>query len=179
MVLAYGGQTEIARQELARAERLWAGTGALRDALWAFHLRFGDPEIARKYAGFSDPGLDLYLDARANPSPANVRKIVAYIRNYGSQPGVYVAAFAPLAEFDQIDEAFGLIAKHPTEMVAEISYLLFRPAAAGLRRDPRFMRVAMRLGLVEYWRKSGKWPDFCFDAVQTYDCKAEAAKIGI
>jgi tetratricopeptide (TPR) repeat protein len=47
MALAYAGRLDEARQELSRAERLWAGTGALRDALWAFNLRYGDPALAR------------------------------------------------------------------------------------------------------------------------------------
>jgi len=29
----------------------------------------------------------------------------------------------------------------------------------------------------DYWRKSGKWPDFCFDPKLPYDCKVEAAKL--
>ncbi len=34
------------------------------------------------------------------------------------------------------------------------------PAAAPLRRDPRFLGVAARLGLLAYWR-GGRLPDFC------------------
>ena len=33
-----------------------------------------------------------------------------------------------------------------------------------------------RFGLVDYWRATGKWPDFCAEPGQPYDCKAEAAK---
>ena len=39
------------------------------------------------------------------------------------------------------------------------------------------MRLAKRAGLVDYWEKSGKWPDFCSETDQPYDCKAEAAKL--
>jgi hypothetical protein len=31
--------------------------------------------------------------------------------------------------------------------------------------------------LLDYWRASGKWPDFCFEPDLPYDCKAEAAKL--
>ena len=34
-----------------------------------------------------------------------------------------------------------------------------------------------RIGLVDYWRTTGKWPDFCSDPSLPYDCKAEAAKL--
>jgi hypothetical protein len=34
------------------------------------------------------------------------------------------------------------------------------PGAAALRRDPRFLPLAERTGLLRYWR-SGRFPDFC------------------
>src|SRR5207253_5077297 len=37
---------------------------------------------------------------------------------------------------------------------------LMGSAAAPLRRDPRFLVVAARLGLLAYWR-GGRLPDFC------------------
>lgn len=37
---------------------------------------------------------------------------------------------------------------------------LSTPAAAPLRRDPRFLALAQRLGLLAYWR-TGRLPDFC------------------
>jgi len=39
------------------------------------------------------------------------------------------------------------------------------------------MNVAQRFGLLEHWRRSGKWPDFCVEPGLPYDCKAEAAKL--
>ena len=34
------------------------------------------------------------------------------------------------------------------------------PAAAPLRRDPRYLQLAQRVGLLDYWR-TGRRPDFC------------------
>ena len=51
MTLAHAGQTEVAREELARAERLWAGTGALRDVLWAFPPTIWRPQSSPKICG--------------------------------------------------------------------------------------------------------------------------------
>lgn len=39
-------------------------------------------------------------------------------------------------------------------------YYLSSPAAVPLRRDPRFLLVAERVGLLDYWR-TGRLPDFC------------------
>jgi hypothetical protein len=52
--------------------------------------------------------------------------------------------------------------------------LLFQAGMPELRNDPRFPRLCARLGLVEYWTTSGKWPD-CADAVP-YDFRAECAR---
>ncbi len=52
--------------------------------------------------------------------------------------------------------------------------LLFQAGMPELRNDPRFARLCARLGLVEFWMATGKWPD-CADAVP-YDFKVECAK---
>jgi hypothetical protein len=38
--------------------------------------------------------------------------------------------------------------------------LITSPAAAAMRRDPRYAQLAQRTGLLAYWR-SGRLPDFC------------------
>lgn len=46
---------------------------------------------------------------------------------------------------------------HPTVLPLD---LLSSDGVAPLRRDPRFLAVAQRVGLLSYWRK-GRLPDFC------------------
>jgi hypothetical protein len=41
------------------------------------------------------------------------------------------------------------------------NYLLWRPDFKGVRRLPGFKDIVRDLGLVEYWRTSGNWGDFC------------------
>jgi hypothetical protein len=57
------------------------------------------------------------------------------------------------------------------------SDVLFRSGMEDLRRNPAFMPFAARMGLVDYWRNSGKWPDFCTDIKLPYDCRAAATKV--
>jgi tetratricopeptide (TPR) repeat protein len=45
----------------------------------------------------------------------------------------------------------------PTYLPAEF---ITSPAAAPMRRDPRYLRLVERIGLLAYWR-SGRRPDFC------------------
>jgi TolB-like protein len=52
--------------------------------------------------------------------------------------------------------------------------LLFQAGMPELRNDPRFVRLCARLGLVEYWLETGKWPD-CADEVP-YDFRAECER---
>ena len=39
------------------------------------------------------------------------------------------------------------------------------------------MALAAKLGLVDCWRATGKWPDFCAGPGLPYDCRAEAARL--
>ena len=55
--------------------------------------------------------------------------------------------------------------------------VLFGPSTLSMRRDPRFIRLAARIGLVDYWRATGHWADFCLEPGLPYDCKAEAARV--
>lgn len=182
LALAYDGRLTAAREELAKAEKNWAGTGALRDVLWAFHLRFGNPGIALRNSHFADnESVKRFFAARRDPSPGNIAALVADMRALaaGPDPGVaFSHAVQGLGEFGQIEEIHRWIATTSTEAITRSSYVLFRPQLAVLRRDPGFMALAARIGLVRYWTESGKWPDFCRDPQLPYDCKAEAAKHG-
>jgi hypothetical protein len=45
---------------------------------------------------------------------------------------------------------------------------------APFRNDPRFWSVALRTGLVDYWRTTQAWPDFCRGRLEA--CKTQAAE---
>ena len=54
---------------------------------------------------------------------------------------------------------------------------LFAPSAAAMRRDPRFVGLCAKLGLVDHWRSTGEWPDFAREVAGVYDLRAEAARL--
>lgn len=81
-----------------------------------------------------------------------------------------------LASLGDRDAAMKAADAYQPGVPSELPYL-FLPPAAPLRADPRFMKVAERLGLVAYWRKTGHWPDFCSEPGLPYDCKVETAKL--
>ena len=47
---------------------------------------------------------------------------------------------------------------------------LFTPVMRDFRRDPAFVDLAARMGLVRYWRETGKRPDFCRDQSAASEC---------
>ena len=88
------------------------------------------------------------------------------------------------ATFGRLDEAFAVLddpayvrLNTPSRRRDWVLNTLFEPAAAPLRRDPRFWTLAARLGLLDYWRRRGVWPDFCNDPRIGVDCKAAAAGV--
>ncbi|MFL6752668.1 MAG: TIR domain-containing protein [Sphingomicrobium sp.] len=179
MTLAHGGHVEAARKELAKAERVWGGTGSLADTQFAFHLRYGDPAIALKLdsEGYNTA---LYYNARSDPSPTNIAKLKAGIDEFRSKavsPAQVGWTIQALGQFGLVDDVHYWLGRLSDNELADISYLFFRPALASLRRDGRFMPLAKRIGLVDYWEKSGRWPDFCSRPGIPYDCKKEAAKL--
>jgi TolB-like protein len=52
---------------------------------------------------------------------------------------------------------------------------LFQAGMPELRNDPRFPRLCARLGLVEFWIATGKWPDCEGDV--PYDFRAKCAEV--
>jgi hypothetical protein len=84
-----------------------------------------------------------------------------------------------LSSLGYVDDAFA-VADHyvpGSSTTATTPGFLFLKLTEPMRRDPRFMRLAQRLGLVDYWRASGHWPDFCSEPGLPYSCQAEAAKL--
>jgi len=185
LTLAYSGRTEAAQEQLRNAERMWPGTGKVDDLEYAFELRFGDPKELLKSPRFNQgaPLWQTYLRTRADPTPANVDRFIALLHELYNRRGLSAGDIAGHAqtygELHRENDLYDLISRlPPNEDISLLSEVVFRPALHKFRQDARFMGVAKRIGLVDYWTRSGNWPDFCFtDPDQPYDCKKEAAKL--
>jgi hypothetical protein len=53
------------------------------------------------------------------------------------------------------------------------SWFLFTPVTRNLRQDPGFVPLASRMGLIKYWRETGKRPDFCTDPPPRSECSPQ------
>jgi tetratricopeptide (TPR) repeat protein len=185
MALGYAGRTAEAEQALREAEALWPDASTLRDARFTLYLRFADPNeaIRLRDSGLAMPSLSpfvgSFLTARASPTPANVELALRDARALYARTPLSISSLSQaLGAFHREEELFEILLnwQYP-DKVDQVTDVLFRPALNTFRHDPRFMRVAARLGLLQYWQSSGNWPDFCFDADLPYDCKRVAEAV--
>ena len=188
--LVYSGDTAGARAALIEAERIWPGAAPMRDMRFRFDLRFGDAAAALRmvddpaFSDITDPAeyrasLAAFLRARINPTQANIIAAIGTASGNGITHSLFGAHLQTLAYFGRVDEAYRLMSlPEVNEFRSNGTEMLFRPGMKSIRRDRRFIAFAKQMGLLDYWRTTDKWPDFCGEADLPYDCKAEARRIG-
>jgi hypothetical protein len=121
---------------------------------------------------------DTYLVAEEFGRPADITRAraVALDAPVGADIPRIASAIEALSVLGFTDDAFAVaqrFAPGPTNSSAFLFFTLTAP----LRKDPRFMQLATRLGMVDYWRSSGHWPDFCADPGLPYNCQTEANRL--
>jgi adenylate cyclase len=122
-----------------------------------------------------------FIRAKRDPSPAHIgawrEELEARVRGTGL---VDVSRLVYAAHLGLVNEAYAAAdaarlgpAGHADDIMGPDGYrtaLLFQASMPELRNDRRFAPLCARLGLVEFWLASGKWPD-CASEVP-YDFKA-------
>jgi len=183
--LTYGGKTDAALSELKRMEQTWPGASNVTSARFAINLRYGNPDEALKsiqtgeVSSAQTPYVESFLRARIDPTPANVDRAIKDAQSwYEKAPTSIYHLVQVLGTFGRNDQLFSILSTWPhPDKVSYVLDGLFRPALGNFHRDPRMMEVSKRLGLLDYWKKTGNWPDFCSDPDLPYDCKNEAARL--
>lgn len=119
-----------------------------------------------------------FLAAASSRAPTDLDKARRLaLARAEEDPAALIGSISRLAVLGFMDDAFRLAERYDPDAAPDATNIfLFVPVLQDMRRDPRFMRLAARIGLVDYWRASGHWPDFCADHGMPYDCKAEAAR---
>lgn len=171
---------------------LWPQHDATRLGRFWGTAMYGDPDAAlaliadprTQPPGFNPQAAALwrqFLAAVKSGDPAERARAAAAIEASEKGGGLPAgAATAMIARLGDVDRAFVAANDYVAQLA---SYdrtgpaYLFLPATAPLRRDPRFMPLVARVGLPQFWRASGLWPDFCAEPGLPYDCKAAAAKL--
>jgi tetratricopeptide (TPR) repeat protein len=184
--LAYGGKIDAAFAQQHKAEAAWPSAENLRNNRYALDLRFGDPKEAltllhQNASVNGNPAQETFLRARIEPTPGNITRAINDERqHYAQDPRAIYSLLQALGAFGRKDQAIDELLRYTRpDAVGYNSEVFFRPPMREVWRDPRSMAAAAHVGLLQYWVKSGKWPDFCFDPTLPYDCKVEAAKFRV
>lgn len=86
-------------------------------------------------------------------------------------------ALMQLSTLGRLDEAFALARTRFMDEQRGGEDALFSAATRAMRQDARFMPLMNDLGLLGYWRLSGRWPDFCREPGLPYSCQDEARRL--
>ena len=180
-------QVDAARNELRKSEQLWPGATNVLQSRFAVEFRAGDPGRALRImqsgqlgaAFVTNAAHESYLRARIEPTSENKELAVINARalHIKDPTASWVYARA-LAEFDRHEQLVDFLLKSDPRLPYATTWVIFRPSFAALHRDARFMVIAHRFGVTDFWRDTGLWPDFCARPDLPYDCKVEAAKLG-
>jgi TolB-like protein len=194
--LTYLGRSAPASIACQRAGDLWPHNPIVEITLFYLDLENGrHGQAADRLEGtiervaFGDPAIETwrrFLMARAAGDVAAARA-AAISAAKAADSGAFDRrhAYIALAIVGEVDAALQQAERFYTAQRMQLpaggtsldTTLLFVPATASVRRDPRFMALAARIGLADYWRTSGKWPDFCTAPNPPYDCQAVAQKL--
>ena len=129
-----------------------------------------------------------FIRAKRDPSPENIgiwrSALDAHVARTG---GVDISRLVYTAHLGLVDDAYrvaGNARLGPTGTGDDImgpdgyrTSLLFQAGMPELRNDPRFAGLCARLGLVEFWMATGKWPDCAVEV--PYDFKSECARANL
>ena len=126
----------------------------------------------------SSPAYDTYLVAEKSGKPVDIARArnAALAASDGGNGTAMANAIEALSVLGFTDDAFVVANRYTPGEVINSGFLFFT-LTAPLRKDPRFMQLAAHLGMVDYWRSSGHWPDFCADSTLRYNCQTEANRI--
>ena len=187
--LTWTGRTDESRKALAELADLWPND------VDVWRSQIDNDVVARDWSGALTQ-LDRTTDFPGGLSPFNLarRRLVYTALKNADKAGLSSARATLLKDAvdtsnDQqivlylslmgfADDAFALADRYAISPDAQndSTDFLFTPALSPMRRDPRFMALSAKFGLANYWRQSGKWPDFCAQPDLPYTCRVEAEK---
>jgi len=129
-----------------------------------------------------------YASIMRDPSPASRSRPIEAARRRFAETGsadFFQLQWAAELGFEEEAHAIALRARfapvgRSSDMLDYDAYrptLLFNSMFPQFRRDPRFVKLCTRLGLVNYWQTTQRWPDCVGEVASYYDFKAECEKV--
>lgn len=163
--LAQAGRLDESRAEYLRGKGL-EGSAILADVLEMWQMWAANPSDkaaieAQMRAVYSTT--PLFAATGVTPENWDDRPAaVAALRRafeVERRPGILYAAMADF--FGQPDIVLRSLRANLVDRNAPQLFSLWLWNSSGWRSDPEFRNILRDLGLVDYYRSSGKWPDFC------------------
>jgi hypothetical protein len=150
---------------------------------WEGFDRLLDPAAGHELREFKD-GL-AFLSAKRDPTPENLGAIRNALESQVERTGaVDLSRLVYAAHLGLVDDAYRAAERArlgpngtADDVIGVDAYrtgLLFWHGMPELRADPRFVPLCARLGLVDHWLRSNRWPD-CADEVP-YDFRGECER---
>ncbi len=180
--LANAGELDEANDAVRHMRETWPDNAYTWHAAFETAARIGDPREAEAMldvphgAPFSAGELaawKIFLQARSSPTRHNVEGAMAALleqQRRGAASDAQLVSDFTLLGHPRAALAIALRMPPQTE-----SDFWFRSFLKPVRADPRFMGIARTQGLLQVWRATGMWPDFCSDKSLPYDCRAPSA----
>jgi tetratricopeptide (TPR) repeat protein len=136
----------------------------------------GDPSIRAQLTSVLAEYLQLMIAARADPK--QIDRAAAFMLGHVNDLGLF-NTIQGLVAIGHVDQALDVVQNNVPALSEQLdwTYGFYCKSMAKFRASPRFMPLAARIGLVDIWRRTGLWPDFCTAPDAPYDCKAEAQKL--
>ena len=177
------GNLPSARAWIRKGVQLWpnhSGVGRMRRYIAGFYeqpseaLAAFDAMDAQVFSGENENEIwRSFIKAKASNSKQSTAETTRQIREAADQQRISreneILMLAALGETRQAMEAANSTLNHQRFE----SWVLFAPVTRNLRQDSGFVSLAARLGLIEYWRETGKRPDFCTDSARRSECSPQ------
>jgi adenylate cyclase len=168
-----------------RLYRIWPDSAGAWDTRFLNATYVGDPGAALRMLDEVESApvsmhplavarLRSFLLARQSGDRARLSRAALALRDLMPETWRPTSVAAALSLAGEVDAAYEIV--EPAFRQGHTLPVFMAPWA-NLRRDRRFMTLVRRTGLIQYWRETGRWPDFCAERNLPYNCEAEAARV--
>jgi hypothetical protein len=152
---------------------------------WPAVDRLLEQAANRSMRGFED-GV-MFIRAERDPTAENIGKIRDALEAHVAKTGaVDVTRLVYAAHLGLVDDVYRLAESArlgprgaADDVIGPDAYrtgMLFWKGMPEIRNDPRFVQLCARLGLVEFWLATQKWPDCADEAPYDFKAACEAAR---
>jgi DNA-binding winged helix-turn-helix (wHTH) protein/TolB-like protein/tetratricopeptide (TPR) repeat protein len=182
LIYANTGNLPAARRMIEKAIQIWpshSGVRTVRQYIAGFYeqpsaaLAAFDLLDAQVSPDESNAVWRSVVEAKAARSKGVTEAAILRIREAADQNNISreteIMMLAALGETRQAIEAANSALDHQPLQ----AWFLFAPVTRNLRQDPGFVPLAARMGLIKYWRETGKRPDFCTDRTSRSECSPQ------